>query len=457
MLFIAAGGARAAQGDSATALGQLENGASVKFVRPSGGTWGIEVSGGNAARFTQPQPVQIEFYQPSQPTRQLAAGYDSVKKVSGAVVGTSRINAGNGVVFSVTDHWSVAGKVLSLSRKLAVAGNQEGAGFFSAIRLRTDPGLTWPDVSFLAPGLLYGDPTYDGPASPGGTRSDAVRRFSIREDFLPAPLFGMSLKNGDSLTVLDAAPRGNTTTAESSGGAEVMIDPRFAFAGLGANQSSDGGIEIGYWLPGTTSEFSRGGFGGFGRRGGGAGASTNNPAAITQAPLVQTTNSPMQWRLRYNPVKDGFTQSYQVVFRFGTRESFPDLTRDAYRWAWQVLKPALNWQDIEVVRRSLIDQLSSQVFTIEGRTGLPFIVSTVTGQVWDRNQDPAFYWRATMGFVGKNIEAADQLLRESERDSTERGHKMRQQGLDIIATFIRTVPMNPPTCTGVNLKTGLPR
>jgi hypothetical protein len=109
-----------------------------------------------------------------------------------------------------------------------------------------------------------------------------------------------------------------------------------------------------------------------------------------------------------------------------------------------------------VVRRSLIDQLSSQVFTIEGRTGLPFIVSTVTGQVWDRNQDPAFYWRATMGFVGKNIEAADQLLRESERDATERGKKMRQQGLDIIATFIHTVPMNPPTCTGVNLKTGLP-
>jgi hypothetical protein len=109
-----------------------------------------------------------------------------------------------------------------------------------------------------------------------------------------------------------------------------------------------------------------------------------------------------------------------------------------------------------VVRRSLVDQLSSQVYTIEGRTGLPFIVSTVTGKVFSTNPDPNFFWRATMGFVGKNLEAADQLLRESDRDPSARGQKMRQQGLDTIATFIRLVPMSPPVSTGVNLKTGAP-
>jgi hypothetical protein len=61
-----------------------------------------------------------------------------------------------------------------------------------------------------------------------------------------------------------------------------------------------------------------------------------------------------------------------------------------------------------------------------------------------------------MGFVGKNIEAADMLLCESERDPSARGQKMRQQALDVISTFIRTVPMSPPIATGVNLKTGKP-
>jgi hypothetical protein len=97
-----------------------------------------------------------------------------------------------------------------------------GAGFYSAIRLHSDPDLTWPDVSFLAPSLLYGDTTYNG-RGPGGTAYDRARRYSFREDYLPAPLFGVSLRNGDSLTILDQAPQGHTTTQEAT------IDERFSF------------------------------------------------------------------------------------------------------------------------------------------------------------------------------------------------------------------------------------
>jgi hypothetical protein len=263
---------------------------------------------------------------------------------------------------------------------------------------------------------------------------DRARRYTFREDYLPAPFMAVSLRNGDSMSILDMEPRGNTVTQEG------LIDERFAFGAFGANEHRDGGFEIGYWLPGTTAAIASAG-----GRGGGYFANTAAPTQVLQPGPPDKTA--FVWNRRYHPVKDGFTQSYRLGFRLGSRESFPDLIRNSYRWAWQVLKPSVNWHDMEVVRRSLADQLSSQVFTIEGRTGLPFIVSSVTGKVWATNPDPNFFWRATMGFVGKNIEAADLLLREAERDPSERDKKMRQQGLDTIATFIRTVPMSPPIST----------
>ena len=61
-----------------------------------------------------------------------------------------------------------------------------------------------------------------------------------------------------------------------------------------------------------------------------------------------------------------------------------------------------------------------------------------------------------MGFVGKNIECADQLLREGDRDKTERGQKMRQTGLAIISSLIQALPTVPLQATGYDLATGKP-
>ena len=61
-----------------------------------------------------------------------------------------------------------------------------------------------------------------------------------------------------------------------------------------------------------------------------------------------------------------------------------------------------------------------------------------------------------MGFVGKNIECADQLLREGDRDKTERGQKMRQTGLAIISSLIQALPTVPLQGTGYDLSTGKP-
>jgi hypothetical protein len=432
-------------------LGRLPGGAAVSFVKSGNLDWGLEVAGTNAARMAQPQPVQIEVYRGDQDVHQFGAGYTSVDREAAAMVARGRVDAGRGVVFTVEDRWSVSQSVLRLTRKLKVSGTNEGAGFYSAIRFITSPDVTWPDVEFLAPGLLYGDPTYDGATSPGGTLNNRARRFWIREDFLPAPMFALRMRNGESIAVLDPTPKGDTTLAETKAPAlPALIDGQFRFGAVGANEADNGGVAIGFWFPGTVTEFSR-----RGGRGGPVAAGT--PA--TPPPAPSPAPSPL-WRRRYHPVRDGFEQSYQTAFRFGSNESFPDLTRNAWRWAWQTLAPAVNYHDIEVVRRTLIDHLSERVVTIEGRTGIPFIVSTKTGEVWGdtdgRWNDPNWWWRAILGFVGKNVEAADQLLRESDRDAGPRGQKMRQQGLDIIATFIRLVPMSPPSGTGFNLKMGKP-
>ena len=139
-----------------------------------------------------------------------------------------------GVAFRLEDRWTLNGAVLNVRRKVEVKGNANG-GFYSAVRIETGPEVTWPDVDYLAPGMVYGDPTYDGERSPGGMLNYRAHHFRIREDFLPAPMFALSFRDGSSVTVLDPAPRGNTTLEETKAEAgPVMVNGVFQFGAMGA-------------------------------------------------------------------------------------------------------------------------------------------------------------------------------------------------------------------------------
>ena len=400
-------------------LGRLQTGATAFFTRSTGGNWGIEISGAAAPRIQQPQPARLEVYRTDADIRQLSSGYKTVQKTAGGVDAQAEISdAGN--VFHVSDHWSVSGAVLSVRRKVSVTGEGTG-GFDSSVMLTVDPSISWPDVNFMAPGTLYGDPTYDGDRAPGGQLNYNARRLEIREDVLPAPLFAVSFSNGASVGVLDPAPRGDTTVTESPTNA-VMTDARFQFGALGARQPDNGAIEFGFWFPGSTTGY-----------GGGRGA----PAAVRSV-------------RRYHPIVSGVAHSYQVSFRFGQNESFRDVTRDVWRWAWNTLKPPVYYIDVEQMRRVLLDHLEAQARTIDGRTAIPFVLNTMSDELqWN-------WTMVAMGFVGKNIECADELLRESDRDSTERGQKMRQTGLAIISSLIQALPSVPLSGAGYDLKTGKP-
>ena len=224
-----------AQPGSQLELGRLQSGAIVSFVRSTSGEWGIEIADGPAPRISQPKPARLEVSPTEEETRELATGYKMVRKSAEGVDALAEIPYGDKVVFRVQDHWALSGPVLSVRRTVEVVGGAPG-GFDSAIVFMVDRAVPWDAVNYMAPGALYGDPTYDGERSPGGTLNYAAHRFQMREDILPAPLFALSFQNGASVAVLDPAPRGDSTFEETKLTKDVMTDARFQFGALGAWQ-----------------------------------------------------------------------------------------------------------------------------------------------------------------------------------------------------------------------------
>ena len=335
---------------------------------------------------------------------------------------SAEISYGKNVVFHIHDVWSMNGNILSVLRKVEVVGNAPD-GFNSSLAFMIDSSIQWNDVNCLAPGALYGDPTHNGDRSPGGTLNYTAHRFIMREDILPAPMFALSFKNGTSVSMLDPLPNGESTVEETKLLKDVMIDARFQFGAFGACQNDNGPIEFGFTFPGSVSMYTFG----------------------------PNASSKPRWIRRFHPITQGFAHSYKVIFRFGKNESFLDVTGNSWRWAWNILKPSIMNIDVEQMRRIFTDQLASQAATIDGRTGIPFAIAT-----FDTNKPQWNRTMTAMGFVSKNIECADQLLQEGDRDSTVRGNKMRHIGLSIISSMVQALHNIPLEATGYDLSTGKP-
>jgi|WetSurMetagenome_2_1015567.scaffolds.fasta_scaffold432403_2 hypothetical protein len=64
-----------------------------------------------------------------------------------------RAAGGGGSSFDVEDRWTISGAVLSLCRIVNVTGTVDGAGFYSSVRLSTEPSVGWEDLEDLGPAL----------------------------------------------------------------------------------------------------------------------------------------------------------------------------------------------------------------------------------------------------------------------------------------------------------------
>ena len=428
--MISPANARAVAAPSGTIikLAAAHGAASVSFIRENGG-WGMRLAGPRLPAITQPDPARIELYD-GKDIRTFAIPYVSVERTGHGVTATARVSDGQRAMFRIHDRWVIRGGILTVDRQVIALADEPG-GFSSSVAFQIDPSIGWKDVKFFAPAILYGDPTYDGERSPGGTLNFAAHRLMLREDFLPAPLFAVSFADGASLTMLDPAPRGDTTEADTTLAAPTIVDPRIKVGAIGAEQAGTGPVTLAFSFPGSMMLY----------RGG--------PSKVTDA--VSTAPPASQLARRYHPIVRGSSDSYRVSLRIAEGERFPDVVRNSWRWAWDTLHPAVRYIDVDLTRRVLIDHLEAQAATIEGRTAIPFVLSTVS------NGPRQWNWTmAAMGFVGKNLECADELLRESDRDPSPRGQQMRKTGLAIIHSMIEALHDIPLQATGYDLRTGRP-
>ncbi|MGV3541230.1 MAG: hypothetical protein ACO1OQ_15550 [Rufibacter sp.] len=404
-------------------LGTLQNGAEVSFVEGENHQWGIQVTQQGTVTYHQATPVQLHFFSEGTSGTQ-AVGYTSVSTAKNQRVGTAELIHGN-TKFKVQDTWSMNGSELQLKREVQLDGTSQG-GFMSSITLEGMEGFTREKADFFAPGMLYGEPSNLTRTAIGGV--ETKNTIHIREDRLPAPLFGARFKDGSSVTVFNPYPKGNTTQQDSEDYKAVpLVDSQFQFGALGVDWDGDATFEIGFWYPGSEGE-------------------------TTYAGNTYPGGQMKKNRMRYHPLKDGFKQQYQVIFRF-TKDSkdFPSFYSQTWRWAWEKLNPEVRVHDIAQVKRLLLDMLGERAIAKDGRTGFP---QSIKGAEYE----PYHYEKkATLGFVGKNLEASYFLLRDAqERENTETGRKHRQLAHDIINTFTK-LPVAPPVSEGYDIDNGNPR
>ena len=404
-------------------IGRLGSGAQVSAVASPDGLWGIQVSGAGDSSVSQARPFQLELWDGTRVTP-LAVGYRAFEKKGDAWVGRGTL-ARSGVRFECEDRWTLAGDELRVTRTVKVVGNAPG-GFLSAVTLPLDTRLSWPQVQWFAPGMIYGGFDHLTDVAIGGRAYYRTGDFTvrIREDRLPAPLLAARLPDGRSLAVLDPAPRGETTAADSLDvNVATMTNERFRFGAIGGEEKGDQ-LAVGFWFPGTEGE-------------------------VTYRGDTYPGGQLHQWRRRYHPIQDGLLQRYEVAFRFGREASFPECYRNAWRWAWQTLRPQVTPNDIAAARRSIVDVLSGCVVQRDGRAGIPNAVDAMTKDMARADR------KAVLGFCGKNLEAAEFLLREATLDSTPRGERLRRQAEAIIASFLQ-LGVAPPVGEGFNLDDGRP-
>jgi hypothetical protein len=389
--------------------------------------WGLAVIDAGMASVLQAEPIAFEFYKAPDRISHLSSGYDRLLTSSGRALGIAHVAGPDGTSFTVEDRWSSSGMEIQLARKVTVAGTAN-FGFLTSITFSHPEAHPRSEVDYFAPGMIYGSSGHLSAAAIGGSETYGAEghgELQIREDRLPAPMFGVHFSDGSALTVLDPTPNGATTKADSHDtDVHTMVDQRYRFGALGVHLA-DGHHEQGFWFPGSEGE-------------------------VTYAGNTYPNGQIHSWRRLYHPVLNGLTQQYRVQFRFSSGEKFPAYYRDAWRWAYDTLQPPVTWQDLSLVQRSIINLLASQVEVAGDRAGIPNFGSATPDRELSMNP------HAIMGFTGKNLEAAEFLLADAQVDQdTERAARDRELGLAIFKSFVR-LPMNPPRGEGFDIKTGEP-
>ncbi len=409
---------RPAKAERHMKIGSLPAGSEVYAATFGGGGIGLQVDVHGKPSLSIDVPARVTVFDASGTSHTFAAGYDSFPEPPGAPA-TATVSGPAGILFHFSDGWEVTSNALVLSRKVTVEGNgNPGQGFVSSLLATTEEHATPGDYRIFSPGTMYGAPEHIDDKAAGGILAYQAGALEIREDMLPAPLFGFSRGDGSSVALLNLNPQGNSVAADFDQPQQRQVNEAFRFGAFGAGEHDDGKLALGYWFPGTMGYLDN----------------------------DHLTSAATASHLRYHPIKDGLTQEYQIAFRFGEGETFHDFTRNTWRWAWNELNPAVDYHDIDQVRRSLIDMTAEQVETRDGRSGLPNSINMLNNP---KTRDP----KAVMGFTGKNLEAAVFFLMDAAREESPLDAVHREKALAIINSFLK-LKVAPPEGEGFDMETG---
>lgn len=374
------------------------------------------------------EPVLVEHWpgagaEELPPVRRSTA-YSSWQDAGDSLIAHACLQVGAAEVH-VVDRWQLVHDVFRVERQVTVRGSAPG-GFLTELSLALPAASTCADAEVFVPGMQYGDPQRVSAVGIGGARwlSRGATRFWIREDRLPAPLVAVRLATGDTVSLLDTEPDGRTTTEDASdveGG--VIVAQGLRVGALGMTTDGDA-LRFGHAFPGSEGEV--------GYRG-------------DTFPDGQFHG----WRRRYHPVRDGLATRRVLEVRVRAGETFVELMRQSWRWAWQRLGPAVSDQDIPSARAALFGQLASSVVGDGDRMGVSHVLDPTSGEPRHPDRPP----RAMMGFTGRNTDCGWYLVRESGRVGGEIGARYHRLGAGILDSFAR-LPACPPEGEGFELRSG---
>jgi hypothetical protein len=380
--------------------------------------WGLYLRNNGQASLEQPNPVHIEIYIDSLHQQYLRTGYYSFSKQGNTFIGRAVVTYGK-ARFTVEDTWRVASQTLQLSRKLNVQGNA-GGGYMSSITFESPRALSRSDVNIFVPGMIYGSTAHLTETAIGGAAHSSYLR--IREDRIPAPLIGVQFNDASTFSILNPRPDGASIDADAADiRVNTLISEGVKVGAIGGDFTGQQ-AQLGYWYPGTEGE-------------------------VTYQGNTYPGGQLHRWRRRYHPVKNGSVQEYHLHFATGNESRFPDFFRRTWHWAWQVLKPEITPQNIPLIRESLIAQLNSEVKQYPAGWGISNWMNAPGGRPYDRDG------KCVLGFVGKALETAEQMLWEAQLHPSAHSDSLRIKATGLMDNFIRKVPVSAHA-EGFDLQTG---
>ena len=139
---------------AAQPFGTLDSGAVVSAIKTPDGHWGLRVGGAGTASVTQPQPVRLEIT--GLADERVNVGYDALSVDGQAAVGRAEVSVGPQVQRRCGRPLDCAGRRAAQSSAHCASRVTRPRDLSRPSRGRFDETLTWPQVQWFAPGMIYG-------------------------------------------------------------------------------------------------------------------------------------------------------------------------------------------------------------------------------------------------------------------------------------------------------------